>query len=633
MKKNLIVLSLLSFALVSCGNDKDSFSSSSSIVKLSDSENKETESAPTTSQPEQIEFEPADSISSLFDYINTTARETENKSGIIFDRKYYSYEVGYYTFNVVEKEETGESFSNDTFFKSGKESKTVTYDYKDDKEVSEDTYMTLSQIDGNYYYDIVDYGNGKERDKASREDVIVSNRDSYAARTDLNALDALYSFYKSNISKNIIKGVDDITPIISDNSVDYHIVQGWEEQIGDYKYKYSAVIDISLDKKGRLACYKYDFKEYQPEVDENNVQTGDLYLLSEIKDEVEITFGSKIEYDYLTRIDQNEEAIDPLDYFMTDYKVVLQSWDGVGTERTSENALTFPVGMYVEAVAEEVVPEKSLDTKLTITDSTDKNVISVSSTGVVKSVGVGETTLTIESETGIGKTVDVKVVSPKLKSIKAKTYSTYHFKGDTDALYIYKDPDNSLDEIEVVSLTPEIVEIVEDKDGDAALHNIGLGEAKVEVRSKTDPTVKCALTYLVQEKMTAEQVKKNVVGTWKGDVPNLESTSMIEDAFTVVYHEDMTGSLTLTKEGTGYTFEVGKAYPFTYTFLNEGRYTDRPVSLTMSTIVLNHDSVVWTYSANAADFYYTGENANIIFATGNSEEFGAMVQLAARRVA
>ena len=47
----------------------------------------------------------------------------------------------------------------------------------------------------------------------------------------------------------------------------------------------------------------------------------------------------------------------------------------------------------------------------------------------------------------------------------------------------------------------------------------------------------------------------------------------------------------------------------------------------------DNGSIVWTYSANAADFYYTGENANIIFSTGNSEEFGAMVQLSARRVA
>lgn len=630
MKKNLIVLSLLSLTLISCGNGKDS---SSSVNKPSDSGNKETESTPATSQPEQLEFEPAGSISSLFDYINTTAREAENTSGIIFDRKYYSYEVGYASFNVIEKEETGESFSNDTFFKTGKETKTVTYDYKEDKDVSEDTYMTLNQIEGNDYYAIVDYGNGKERDKASKEDVVVTNRDSYQAKTYLNAADSLYSFYKSNISKNIIKGFDDITPVITDKSVDYHVTQGWEEQIGDYKYKYAAVIDLSLDKKGRLTSYKYDFQEKQPEVDENNVQTGKLYLLSEIKDEVEITFGSKIEYDYLARIDQNEQAIDPLDYFMTDYKVVLQSWDGVGTERTSENALTFPVGMYVEAVAEEVVPEKALDTKLTITDSSNKNVISVSSTGVVKAIGLGETTLTIESETGIGKTVDVKVVSPKLASITAKTYSTYHYKDDTETLYIYKNPDNSLDEIEVVSLTPEIVEIVKDKDGDDALHNIGLGEAKVEVRSKKDPSVKCTLIYTVQEKMTAEQVKKNVVGTWKGDVPNTDSTAMVKDAFTVVYNEDMTGSLTLTKEGTGYTFEINKAYPFTYTFMDEGRYSDRPVSLTMSTIVLDHGSIVWTYSANAADFYYTGENANIIFSTGNSEEFGAMVQLSARRVA
>ena len=106
----------------------------------------------------------------------------------------------------------------------------------------------------------------------------------------------------------------------------------------------------------------------------------------------------------------------------------------------------------------------------------------------------------------------------------------------------------------------------------------------------------------------------------------------MKDAFTVSYKADGTGTLTLNKEGTGYTFIVGKAYDFTYTFLANGRFQDRPVSLTRSTIVLDHGTVTWTYSNNNADFYYNGKNAEISFATGNSEEFGAMVQFKATRI-
>ncbi len=631
MKKNRIALSLFVLALVSCQSGGES-SSALKPTESNNTENKETESKTTSDKENKLEFEPAKTITNLFDYLNTTGRELEKNDGILYDRKYYSYEVGYYTFNTIEKEESGESFDNDTFFSSGTETKTTTYDYKDDVEKSEDSYMCLYQLDGNDYYSILDYASGKEKDKASKEEVQISNRDSYLSKTYLNALDSLYTFYKSKVSKNIIKGVDDITPNVTDkNTVEYHISQGWEEQIGDYKYKYAAIIDLSLDNKGRLTNYSYDFKEYQPSSDENS--SDDMLLLSEISDEVSIQFGTKVSYDYLEKIENGEEAIYPLDYFLADYTPVLLSWDGVGTEKTEESNLTFPINMYVEAKATKILPEKALDTKLTITESTNQSVISVSSAGVVKAIGLGNTTLTVESESGIAKNIDVTVVSPALEEIIAKTYSTYHYKGDTDTLYIYKTPSNSLEEIEVVSLTEDIIEIVKDKDGDYALHNIGLGDGKVEVRSKVNPSVKCTVSYLVQEKKTADEVKANVVGKWNGDLPNTNGTKMIKDAATVIYNDDGTGSFTLNSSETGYTFEVGKAYSFTYTFLEQGRYTDRPVSLTMSTITLDHGSVVWTYSANAADFYYTGENANIIFATGNSEEYGAMVQLSARRVA
>lgn len=627
MKKNRIAVSLLVLALASC---QDATDSSIKPPESQNTEQKESENNTTSEKKDKLDFEPSKTITDLFNYLNSTGREKENSDGILYDRAYYSYEVGYYTFNTIQKEETGESFNNDAFFLYGNEIKTTTYDYKDDVDKSEDSYLSLNQIDGNDYYSIIDYADGKSKDKASREDVLVTNRDSYLSKTNLNALDSLYAFYKSKVSKNIIKGVDDITPTITDKTVEYHLSQGWEEQIGDYKYKYAAVIDLSLDYKGRLVKYSYDFKEYQPSEDS---ESENMFLLSEIKDTTDIQFGKKLEYDYLDRIQKGEDAIDPLDYFMTDYTPVLLSWDGVGTEKTEEDVLSFPINMYVQATAEKVIPEKALDTKLNITASTDMSVISVTSSGVVKAVGLGKATLTIESESGVTKKVDVTVVSPSLTEIVAKTYSTYHFKGDTDTLYIYKTPSNSLEEIEVISLTEDIIEVVKDKDGDYALHNIGLGEGKVEVRSKANPDVKCTVSYLVQEKKTMEEVKENVVGTWTGDLPNTNGTKMIKDAATVIYNEDGTGSFTLNSSETGYTFEVNKAYPFTYTFLESGRYVDRPVSLMMSTITLDHGQVVWTYSSNAADFYYTGYNANIIFATGNSEEYGAMVQLSARRVA
>ncbi len=632
MKKQNLILSLLSLALISCGSEstdtgKEPTEAPSDTTTDKGDDNKSDSTIPST-------FNAPKTITKLFQYVDEEARDFEAGLGTDFDREYKSFELGYYTYNYVEINEEGTSFLNDTLLVSGTEKKTTEYDYKDDRDVEEDTYLSLNQIDGNDFYSILDYGKGKERDKASREDVLVTNRDSYKAKTNLGAVDTLYSFYKNNVSKNIIQGVDDIEPKVNEfGETSYHVTQGWIDKIGDYQYTYSVIIDVTFDRDGKLSYYGYNFKEGMNRQNENGNFTEETDLIQEVEDITTIGYGNKTEYDYQERLNQSLPAVDPLDYFLTDYTPILQSWDGVGTERTEESNTTFPIGMYVEAVTTNPEPEKALDTALSITASTNQSVISVSASGVVKSVGLGTTTLTIESESGIGKTLEVTVVSPRLTKIEAHTYSAYHFKGDTETLYTYKTPSNSLEEIEVVSLTPNIVEIVTDKDGDPALKNIGIGDAKVVVRSKVNPEVKTELSYKVQEKLTAEQVKKNVVGTWVGDLPSANGDKMIENAATVIYNEDGTGSLTINSENTGYTFEVGKAYSFTYEFLSDGRYTDRPVSLTMSTIILNHGQVVWTYSANAADFYYTGENANIIFATGNSEEYGAMVQLKARRVA
>lgn len=628
MKKQNLILSLLSLTLMSCGAENSETGKRPTEVP---SDNANTSESDTTILPS---FEAPKTITKLFQYIDADARVLEAESGTNFEREYRSFELGYYTYHYTEINEEGESFSNDTLLVSGTEKKTTEYDYKEDRDVEEDTYLTLNQIDGNDYYSVIDYGKGKERDKVSKEDVLVTNRDSYVAKTTLSAVDTLYTFYKNNVSKNIIQGVDDIAPTLNEfGESSYHVTQGWIDKIGDYQYTYSVIINVTFDREGKMKSYGYNFKESMNRQDEDGNFTEELDLIQEVEDITTLGYGNKMEYDYQERVNNQLPAVDPLDYFLTDYTPVLQSWDGVGTERIKAENNSFPIGMYVEATAENPEPEKALDTKLSITASSNQNVISVSSSGVVKAVGIGTTTLTIESESGIGKNLDVTVVSPSLTGIRAYTYSSYHFKGETETLYTYKEPSNSLEEIEVISLTPDTVEIVNDKDGDPALKNIGIGEAKVVVRSKANPKVKTEVSYQIQEKLSVEQVKKNVVGTWVGDLPSSNGDKMIENAATVIYKEDGTGSLTINSDKTGYTFEVGKAYEFTYEFLTDGRYLDRPVSLMMSTIILDHGQVVWTYSANAADFYYTGENANIIFATGNSEEYGAMVQLSARRVA
>lgn len=67
-----------------------------------------------------------------------------------------------------------------------------------------------------------------------------------------------------------------------------------------------------------------------------------------------------------------------------------------------------------------------------------------------------------------------------------------------------------------------------------------------------------------------------------------------KDAVTVIFNEDKTGTVTFNSNKTGYTFELNKPYEFTYDFTTSS-YSDRPIKLTMSSIILDHGTVTWTY--------------------------------------
>lgn len=186
MKKNLLILSLLSLSLAGCGKASQPTitPSSPSVSEQPSISNKDTTSvAPSVSQGSGLEFEPSKTVTSLFSYLDKQAREVENQNGVSYHRDYYFYELGYFAnHKVTEKSEDGEAFSNHALFVSGNEKKTTSYDHKDDKDIEEDTYLSLNQREGNIYYSILDYGKGKEKDKASKTTVGNSNQATYQKR-------------------------------------------------------------------------------------------------------------------------------------------------------------------------------------------------------------------------------------------------------------------------------------------------------------------------------------------------------------------------------------------------------------------------------------------------------------------
>ena len=275
--------------------------------------------------------------------------------------------------------------------------------------------------------------------------------------------------------------------------------------------------------------------------------------------------------------------------------------------------------------------EKALDTELTIISSSDNSVISIDSYGIVKSKNIGKTILTIQSKSGIQKQLEVTVVIPSISKIEINSYNHFYFTDTDYNIHLNIDPDNTPYEIEVTSDKPELVTITPEDDYWYRLNFKEKGTYNITAKSKSNPTVSCTKEFEVQgSKKTDKEIKASVVGTWKADLMDANGINTIKDAVTVIFNEDKTGTVTFNSDKTGYTFELNKPYEFTYDFTTSS-YNDRPIKVTMSSIILDHGTVTWTYDKNYAEFYQTGEDSLITFSSTNNNEYGAEVQLKAKR--
>lgn len=275
--------------------------------------------------------------------------------------------------------------------------------------------------------------------------------------------------------------------------------------------------------------------------------------------------------------------------------------------------------------------EKALDTESTIISSSDNSVISIDNYGIVKSKNIGKTILTIQSKSGIQKQLEVTVVIPSISKIEINSYNPFYFTDTDYNIHLNIDPDNTPYEIEVTSDKPELVTITPEDDYWYKLNFKEKGTYNITAKSKSNPSVSCTKEFEVQgPKKTDEEIKASVVGTWKADLMDANGINTIKDAVTVIFNEDKTGTLTFNSDKTGYTFELNKPYEFTYDFTTSS-YNDRPIKVTMSSIILDHGAVTWTYDKNYAEFYQTGEDSLNTFSSTNNNEYGAEVQLKAKR--
>ena len=624
MKKALFLLPFL--FLTACSENKISSSLSTSSTSKEDSSlasSPESSSSSVSSAEPIVPEKTFSTIHELFSFLEGEGKEILKERGVQYNRIGKHYETSLYSIHETDVTEEGRSYSDSVLTGSGTERMKVTYDYKDPEETS-DTYQLYRGVKEGTYYDIVDYGEGKERDTAMKESL---KEEEIKEKTSLSSIDSLLSLYENYLESQIIIGFDDIAPVIDAETGEstYSIQKSYQDVILGTTSFFGVDCSLTFSPEMELLSFSFDYQERVPALDEEGNETAETVLYEEVREEQDITYGTKTEYD--------GTGVNPTDYFLVDFAVQIQSSDGIMPDRYDADKDNFPYGELVHARAVDVLPEKALDTELTIVSSSDQKVISVTSYdsgNYVRAVGEGTTTLTVQAQNGMKKTIDVTVKAPALESIEANTYSKFHYKGTKENLYIYGKPENSLDEIQVVSDTPELIEVRKDGE-DYSLYFKEVGEGQVTVSSVKNPEVKDVLDFHIQEKKTIEEIKASAVGTWTASLPNGDTGEEIPDAATVVFNQDGTGSLTIHSDDTGYTFPVEKELPFTYTL--EESYSDDRIEVKMSTITfVSEAGFEYVYDQNDGYFYATGEDSYLTFGMSDPNFFAYTLQLDAKKV-
>lgn len=588
--KKVALLVATSLLLVGCNNNG---TSSSSIINSSTSSS-------TSSSNEDIlpNIDVFYSITDIFAYLETDGLDLEVENGVSFEKNMSQFEQTQYSSTTISDVSSGTSYFDTTLTVNG--TQTTTRNNGVNETTQKDNYKGITTLLDNKIYSIVDFENGKENDYATSVDFTSSMSNYLLELTSVNAASTLLSYYDTYLSDQIIKGFDDIEPTIdtTNGSFSYQINQSWTKTISSIDFGFVCNIDILFDKDGNLLEFDFEYSEHQFIIDEvTGDTTEESFVIYSINDNTTVTLGTKQTY--------NNDFLNPLDYFMTDFVPAIYAYEVSGETPILQDNDSIAYDRYLIAQVKEVTPINALDTDLTISASSNSNVIRVSN-GIASSVGEGTTTLTITNENKtISKTLQVTVKAPSMERIEAKIYSQYHYLNDTEDIYVTVYPDNTLDSFEIINNTPETAKLNgPDENNYYSVTNIALGDVKLTVRCVNNPDISTTIEYEVIEQKSKEEVIANLIGTWYGPMLDQNNENYIENAAKIEFFDDNSGQFTCQSDNTGMLFVPNQPYQFTWSVNENSSYTDRVE------ILISEITVDWTvYDYNTMWLWLDGKSA------------------------
>lgn len=595
-KKGLIFLPIISLLFATgCGNDQGG------------------QKPPIENTPVEPNFQLFESVTELFNYLEVEGVNLEATFASAYSRVFESYEQG--MFQVTEKniDETGTAYQNKVLTIDGIISTAKFGDEFLPDTQDQFTFKQIAILDEktDTFYKVLDHEDGKENDGYFKENRTPEHEGEYEIETGTNTIRTTLRYYDSFLKPYVVEGFDTIQPEIdnTDGSVIYRIEDTQKVSTDSYVIQSTLAFDFVFNKDGILTSHAFEFEE-------NDItDPSEPVKYSSVFDRFDLTLSEKTEYD--------GSFLNPLDYFLTDYQINLVAKNTYDPDMVEVDPKAFPYDYIVEAQAKNVVPEKALDTNLEIVASSNEEVIKKTTysdgTSIFKAIGEGDTVLTIRSESGIEKRIDVTVDAPNMEKIEIKVYSSVNYVNEKTGLYIITTPENTIDEYVVNNLTPDIITVIQDDRGYYDALNLKEGIAKVEVYSKKNPKIRDEVSYKITTKLSQEEALQRFIGTYTGDLPHESGNYYIEDAVTINILNDHEAEFIFNTNQLGHYFIKDHAYKVTYELNTTNKYTHFLEFFFSPIETESPTGIKFIYDNIVARFYMNGINYSFQIATNNTE--------------
>ena len=256
--------------------------------------------------------------------------------------------------------------------------------------------------------------------------------------------------------------------------------------------------------------------------------SSDVYV-NTLETTYELSYGERV------LSTTNANIIDPEDYFLSEVNEVQAYIYGDLGDKEIVNANNLPLGEYVHIEAKDYAPAKAIDIELYPVSTSNSNVIAIEG-DVFETVGQGNATIVVESQTGVVFELDVGVNIPPVQGISYIDSSsaiqneddgrTLYVGYTYDSINIFVRPSSaSLDDLSFEISDPNVLNIEEVGRGDGYIEYsyevLALNDSEmvsVTFFSLTNEEIKTTVEYHLATPLTDEQLTEKIINnTYRWD--------------------------------------------------------------------------------------------------------------------